>query len=565
MTIRMAAGPGPLEALEGRLFLAGTDILTPAEFLLHRLGLDKVVATVVMNPQDAAQPLAEVGSARVWGNDLYGQVTNTPAYNDFSAVAAGAYFAVGLRSDGSLAAWGNNSDGQCNVPAGNDFKAIAAGSRHALALKADGSLAAWGNNDNGQLAVPAGNDFLAISACSDWSVAVRQNGSLVAWGAGDFGDTSVVDAANAVNGTFKAVSAGHTWGMALRTDGSIARWGTGPLGGSLGTLPKDTGLKAISAGLNFGLALKADGSILAWGANAEGETSVPAGNDFTAIAARALHCVALRSDGTIAVWGDDSEKTATNVPSGSTYVAVAAGEVDSLALAASALPTVQIDQSELLYVVGVGRVSALGSVTIGRAGGDLAGATIKITDNYQADQDVLAGLTGSGILASFNPATGTLSLSGSASVAAYQRALARVTYQNTADPADTSPRTLSVTITDGASTSATVSRTIRLEPLNHVPEVQGQSVTVAQDDSAVLNLLAADTETAFDLLAFHIPQRTPHGSLSVLGQGQVEYTPDPGYTGLDAFAFSVTDDGSPGDAANAATSPAATVIIRVGT
>ena len=30
-------------------------------------------------------------------------------------------------SDGSLAAWGDNQDGQCYVPFGNDFIAIAAG------------------------------------------------------------------------------------------------------------------------------------------------------------------------------------------------------------------------------------------------------------------------------------------------------------------------------------------------------------------------------------------------------------------------------------------------------
>ena len=51
-----------------------------------------------------------------------------PAGNDFVAIAAGAYFGLALkRSDGSLAAWGDNGQGQTNVPAGHDFVAISAG------------------------------------------------------------------------------------------------------------------------------------------------------------------------------------------------------------------------------------------------------------------------------------------------------------------------------------------------------------------------------------------------------------------------------------------------------
>ena len=73
---------------------------------------------------------------------------------------------LGLKSDGTIVAWGNNDDGQCNVPAPNaDFVAVAAGIYHSLGLKSDGTIVAWGDNDDGQCDVPAPNaDFVAVAA-----------------------------------------------------------------------------------------------------------------------------------------------------------------------------------------------------------------------------------------------------------------------------------------------------------------------------------------------------------------------------------------------------------------
>ena len=51
--------------------------------------------------------------------------------------------AAGIRSDGTLAGWGNNSGGPTNVPSGT-FTAIAAGGYHSLGLRTDGTLAGWG-------------------------------------------------------------------------------------------------------------------------------------------------------------------------------------------------------------------------------------------------------------------------------------------------------------------------------------------------------------------------------------------------------------------------------------
>ncbi len=122
-----------------------------------------------------------------WGLDDSGDIDNTPAGNDYVAIAAGATHSLALKSDGSLVAWGNNIQDQCNVPAGNDYEAVAAGYYHSLALKSDGTVVAWGSNDDGQCNVPAGQDYVAISAGEAHSSALRANGTLATWGANDYG------------------------------------------------------------------------------------------------------------------------------------------------------------------------------------------------------------------------------------------------------------------------------------------------------------------------------------------------------------------------------------------
>ncbi|MES2572660.1 MAG: hypothetical protein V4710_21735, partial [Verrucomicrobiota bacterium] len=84
------------------------------------------------------------------------------------AVAAGSLHSLALCSDGTVAAWGhngygqlgNNSTAQSNVPvlvdtagvlAGKTVVSVEAGSYHSLARCSDGTLAAWGYNGNGQL------------------------------------------------------------------------------------------------------------------------------------------------------------------------------------------------------------------------------------------------------------------------------------------------------------------------------------------------------------------------------------------------------------------------------
>jgi alpha-tubulin suppressor-like RCC1 family protein len=88
--------------------------------------------------------------------------------SDILAIAAGGQTNLALRADGTVWSWGVNNKGQLGNNVATKYsapplqmkaqlgdlsgmKAIAGGSAHCLALKADGTVWAWGWNSNGQL------------------------------------------------------------------------------------------------------------------------------------------------------------------------------------------------------------------------------------------------------------------------------------------------------------------------------------------------------------------------------------------------------------------------------
>jgi VCBS repeat-containing protein len=79
----------------------------------------------------------------------------------------------------------------------------------------------------------------------------------------------------------------------------------------------------------------------------------------------------------------------------------------------------------------------------------LSGATVAITSNFSAaDGDELLFTPQSDIDGSYDPAAGTLTLTGMSSVANYQDALRSITYRNTAALPSTDTRTVSFLVTD---------------------------------------------------------------------------------------------------------------------
>jgi hypothetical protein len=154
------------------------------------------------------------GTVATWGSNEFGQC-DVPAPNaDFVQVAGGGWHSLGLRADSTIVAWGGDFYGQCDVPAPNaDFVAVAAGAYHSLGLRADGTLLAWGENGSGQCTIPSPNeDFVGIAAGAYFSLGLRSDGTLLAWGANELNQCDVP----APNAGFLAIAAGAQHCLALQ-------------------------------------------------------------------------------------------------------------------------------------------------------------------------------------------------------------------------------------------------------------------------------------------------------------------------------------------------------------
>jgi hypothetical protein len=83
-------------------------------------------------------------------------------WTDIIQVAAGYSHTVGLKSDGTVVAVGDNEYGQCDVGNWTDITQVAAGEYHTVGLKLDGTVVAAGGYVS--CALPSGRCFIATAA-----------------------------------------------------------------------------------------------------------------------------------------------------------------------------------------------------------------------------------------------------------------------------------------------------------------------------------------------------------------------------------------------------------------
>lgn len=304
-----------------------------------------------------------------------------------------------------LYAWGYNEYGQggneeltgngSEVPvevtktgilAGKKVLRIASGGRHSIALCSDGTLAAWGENTHGQLGdgsvdhryapvrvlfegALAGKYPVAVTAGMGHSVVLCEDGSVVAWGRNDLGQlgngnftdsrTPVAVTGKALAGApVVAVSAGNAFTVALRSDGQAVAWGDnteGTLGNGRnrnsptpvkvdrkGVLAKRSVVSVVAGGEHV-LAVCSDGVLISWGNGTQGQlgnnartsSNVPVRVSVSGIlkkkkpvsvTAGTYHSLVVCSDGTAAAWGaNESGQLGDSTATGRIYpVAISA-------------------------------------------------------------------------------------------------------------------------------------------------------------------------------------------------------------------------------------------------
>ncbi|MEE8572611.1 MAG: FlgD immunoglobulin-like domain containing protein, partial [Gemmatimonadota bacterium] len=211
----------------------------------------------------------------------------------FVVVAGGSSHSQGLKSDGTIVAWGNNYAGQCNVPEPNaDFVAVAAGRSYNLGLKSDGTIVTWGCDIRGQCDVPLPRaGFVAVAAGYWHGLGLKSNRRVEAWGLNNYGQCDVP----LPNSNFVAVAGGYGHSLGLKSDGTVVAWGDNQYGQCNVPAP-NADFVAAAAGKSQSLGLKSDGAIVAWGLNDYHQCDIPSPNaDFVAVAGGAFHSLGIRS------------------------------------------------------------------------------------------------------------------------------------------------------------------------------------------------------------------------------------------------------------------------------
>jgi alpha-tubulin suppressor-like RCC1 family protein len=314
--------------------------------------------------------------AWAWGCNNYGRlgdntttdrsspVSVVGGFTDWFQISAGQAHSLGVRTGGSAWAWGWNYDAQLGtnntistsspvsvVGGFGDWCQVSAGNFHNLGVRTGGTVWAWGGNSFGQLGdntvttrsspvsvVGGFSDWCQLSGGSSHSLGVRTGGSAWAWGrntSGQLGDNTITSRRSPVSvvGGFSdwcQIGAGRYHTLGVRTGGSAWSWGCNSQGqlGDYTTTDTSSPVSVVggfsdwcqlSGGQAHSLGVRTGGSAWAWGFNGSGQigdngvtsrlspVSVVGGfSDWCQISAGGIHSVGVRTGGNAWAWGGNT-------------------------------------------------------------------------------------------------------------------------------------------------------------------------------------------------------------------------------------------------------------------
>lgn len=213
-------------------------------------------------------------------------------------------------------------------------------------------------------------------------------------------------------------------------------------------------------------------------------------------------------------------------------------------------------------------------------GDDLIQAEISIDVVRDAGQEFLAvdqaALNNAGLTAVYDPTNGTLTITGQASPADYEAVLATLTYENTSENPDDTPRNLSLVVTDENNTDSGAGQSIiNVVPVNDPPEVTvpGQIIATEEIEQAVPGVSVSDIDAgdadirvtvSADNGALSVPATAgvtivgdDTGNLVLTGSvddinaalDQLTYTGNQDFSGADTITVTANDLGNTGGGA----------------
>jgi alpha-tubulin suppressor-like RCC1 family protein len=268
------------------------------------------------------------GTMWSWGDNGSGQLglgdatqRNSPvqigALTTWLNVSVGYRSSFAIKTDGTLWSWGRNSAGQLGlgdttsrsspvqVGALTTWSTLSVSPMAVsfFAIKTDGTLWAWGQGTDGQLGlgnltnksspnqVGGDTNWLKVAAGRYHTLAVKTNGTLWSFGYGGYGslglgNTLSYSSPKQVGAltTWLNVSASYASSFAIKADGTIWGWGTnssGQLGQGnttnrsspvqIGALTNWLTVPYTSGVYQGGMAIKTDGTLWGWGVNGAGQ------------------------------------------------------------------------------------------------------------------------------------------------------------------------------------------------------------------------------------------------------------------------------------------------------
>jgi len=227
-----------------------------------------------------------------------------------------------------------------------------------------------------------------------------------------------------------------------------------------------------------------------------------------------------------------------------------------------------IESTPLLYTENDPAVAVSSAITAGDVDDtQIASAIVQIvnhnplTDALVVDSQLLNSQYG--ISSNFDQNTGSITLSGPASIADYTAAIRAIGYQNSSENPGAVTKTVQIKINDGSTDSNTITRELTLTPVNDAPTAISSNVTVTEDTPYTIDF--ADFGFT-DLAEGHtlqsvIVDTANNAKLTYSPSGTgVIYTSLPDSTAADQFSFRVQDDGG---TANGGADTSAPVLMNV--